>query len=107
MIVSGNSTLATVAANKHLPFITSDQGSVQGGAAIALGVHEREIGVQGALLTAQILQGKAACDLPIISMENLTIFVNASAVEKEGISMQVINAAAKKSHYPVENLQQD
>lgn len=107
MIVSGISTLAAVAENKHLPLITSDQGSVQGGAAIALGVHEREIGVQGALLTVQILQGKSACNLPIVGMKNLTVFVNDVAVKKEGISMQAINTAAKKDHYPVENLQQD
>jgi putative ABC transport system substrate-binding protein len=106
MIVSGIGTLAKVAKDKHIPLITSDQGSVQGGAAIALGVHEREIGVQGAMLTAQILKGKSACSLPIVSMSNLTVFINPTAMAAEQQNTQAIATAAKQAGYNVEMVQQ-
>ena len=58
MIVSGISTLAMSAAKLQIPLITSDQGSVQEGGGFSLGVHERDIGVAGAELAADILSGK-------------------------------------------------
>ena len=48
LIVSGISTLILQAEKRHIPLMTSDQGSVQDGAAFALGVHGRDIGVEGA-----------------------------------------------------------
>jgi putative ABC transport system substrate-binding protein len=106
MIVSGISTLAKIAMDKHLPLITSDQGSVQEGAAIALGVHEREIGVQGAILTAKILKGESACDLPITNMTNLTVFINQKALAAEKQTEPGIVAAAKKLGYTTEIVEQ-
>lgn len=104
LIVSGIGTLARVAQAKQIPLITSDEGSVEGGAGLALGVHEREIGVQGALLTAQVLNGKKACDLPIVGMKNLTVFVNTKALKQEGQSVELIEKAAQSEGYPIENV---
>lgn len=101
MIVSGISTLAKVANDRHIPLIASDQGSVQGGAAFALGVREKQIGIEGAKLAVQILQGKAACSLPITEMNKLSVFVNAKALQSENQSLEPIEAAAKKSNYPI------
>ena len=106
LIVSGIPTLAKAASEKHIPLITSDQGSVQGGAAFALGVHEREIGVQGAKLAAAVLSGKNICDLPIVSMENLTVFINQDALKKESQEMAPITAAANQLHYKTESVTQ-
>lgn len=102
MIVSGISTLAITAAKLHIPLISSDQGSVQDGAAFALGVHEREIGVEGAKLTAAVLAGKAACDLPMVDMNKLTVFINAKSLSKESQDVALISAAAKKAGFGVE-----
>ena len=102
LIVSGISTLALQAEKRHIPLMTSDQGSVQDGAAFALGVHERDIGVEGAKLAAQILAGKPACSLPIVTMNKLTVFVNQQALTKEAQSLEPIAKAAKQNDYTIE-----
>lgn len=102
LVVSGISTLKTVAAKMHVPLITSDQGSVEEGAAFALGVHEREIGVQGAYLAHAILAGKQPCDLPIAEMTRLTVFVNRASLSEEQQSLLTIQSTVNKLHYQIE-----
>lgn len=102
LIASGISTLEMVAEKKHIPVITSDQGSVQDGATFGLGVHEKEIGIEGGKLATEILNGKSACALPIIEMKNLTIFMNVLALAKTNLSFDVIKSVAKKSSYTIE-----
>jgi putative ABC transport system substrate-binding protein len=102
LIVSGINTLEMSAQQRHIPLITSDQGSVQDGAAFALGVHEREIGVAGAKLAAAILSGKPACSLPIVDVSRLTVFVNKKSLEKEQQSLAAVQSAAENAHYQIE-----
>ncbi|VVC74880.1 hypothetical protein AQUSIP_01540 [Aquicella siphonis] len=102
LIVSGISTLEKAAAKQQIPLITSDQGSVQDGAGFALGVHERDIGVEGANLAAAILSGKNPCSLPITTMSKLTVFVNNSSLDQEKQSFAPIQSAAEKLHYTLE-----
>jgi len=102
MIVNGIATLEMAAAKRHIPLYTSDQGSVQDGAAFSLGVHEREIGEDGGRLAAQILSGTPACALPIVEMTKLTVFINKDAVAKEGQSLDVLQNVAGKQHFQVE-----
>jgi putative ABC transport system substrate-binding protein len=102
LIVSGISDLVKVAEQRHIPLITSDQGSVQEGATFALGVHERDIGVEGAHLAAQVLAGKPICSLPIKKMKKIIVFVNHDTVRKSAQNRQAILDAAKKSGYQVE-----
>lgn len=102
LMVSGISTLARLANQRHIPLMTSDQGSVQDGAGFALGVHEREIGVEGAKLAARILDHASACDLPISEMKRLTVFINPTALQHSGQTTQPVTNAAAKLHYAVE-----
>ncbi|RDI44610.1 ABC transporter substrate-binding protein [Aquicella lusitana] len=102
LIASGISTLEIAAQKHHIPLITADQGSVQDGAAFALGVHEREIGVEGAKLAAAVLSGQPVCSLPIVDMKRLTVFMNTAALAKENQSPAAIQAAAKKLNYKIE-----
>lgn len=104
LIVSGISTLAQAAAKHHIPLITSDQGSVQDGAGFALGVHEREIGVEGAKLALAILNGKPICTLPIVEMTKLTVFINPNALHSEQQTLTDIQNAAKKLGYMLEDV---
>jgi putative ABC transport system substrate-binding protein len=105
LIVSGIGTLVKFAATRHIPLITADQGSVQEGAGFALGVHEREIGVEGAKLATQILNGAPICQLPIAKMSNLTVFINPQSLKAEGQTITEITAAAKNANLPVEAVQ--
>lgn len=104
LIVSGISTLEQAAVRRQIPLITSDQGSVQDGAGLALGVHERDIGVEGAKLAADVLEGKNPCSLPVATMSTLTVFVNPASLDQEKQSSEPIRAAAKNLHYAYENV---
>lgn len=66
LIVSGINSLIKVAQTRKIPLITSDDGSVKAGAAFALGVHEKQIGEEGAKLAIAALEGKNLCAMPII-----------------------------------------
>lgn len=102
MIINGITTLEISAAKNHIPLYTSDQGSVQDGAGFSLGVHEKEIGIDGGKLAAQILNGKSACTLPIVDMTKLTVFINKNSLAAEGQSLAAIQTAAAKYHYNIE-----
>jgi ABC-type uncharacterized transport system substrate-binding protein len=100
LVVSGASVLAIAAQKKQIPFIASDEGSFEAGADLALGVREREIGVEGAKLVAAVLNGKNPCDLPVTDIKALTVFLNAShATTKTHLS--TITDAATALHYSI------
>jgi len=107
LLVSGISTLAQAANKRHIPLITSDQGSVQDGADFALGVHEKEIGVEGGKLAADILNNIPACHLPIVEMKKLTVFINKNAMQHSKQNIDAIANAAKKLQYHVELINQN
>lgn len=104
LIVSGISVLAKAARQQHIPLVTLDQGSVENGAGLALAVHEREIGVQGAKLVIAILKGKSPCDLPITEMNALTVFINKNTLEQQAQNILAIKGAAKQLDYNVESV---
>lgn len=101
LIASGINTLTNIASKKHIPLITSDQGSVQSGAGFALGVYEKEIGIEGAKLASAVLEGKLICDLPIVDMKKLTVFVNQKALQQEGQEIKPILETAKQFAYTI------
>lgn len=102
LIVSGISTLEMAAEKHHIPLITSDQGSVESGAAFALGVRERDIGMEGAKIARAILFGKSACELPIVDMTHLSVFINKKILIKENQTLLPIEVAAQANKYRVE-----
>lgn len=101
LIVSGIATIAEIAKQKNIPVLTSDEGSVEGGALFALGVKERQIGVEGAYLAEKILNGTPACALPIQEMTHLNVFVNKQTLESQKLSMESIQNAADKLNYKI------
>ncbi len=104
LIVSGVATLEKVAIQRRIPLITSDNGSVEAGAGFALGVHERDIGVEAAKLAAAILNGQAACTLPIVEMHHLTVFINQKVMQATGQSIAPVIAAATRAGYKIDKL---
>jgi len=101
-IVSATPQLAKIAQSRKIPLISSDDGSVKNGAGFALGVHENQIGINGAELAADILKGKNACDLPISEMHDLTVFLNPKAMESFGFSINSVKITAKNMNYKME-----
>jgi len=102
LVVSGIETLMSTAKERKIPLITSDEGTVQKGAGFALGVHEKDIGIAGAKLAAQILCGAVPGVLATVKITKPTVFINAKTLLIEGHSIDKIKQAAKQLNYPVE-----
>lgn len=103
LVASGISTLVQIAKKYRIPLITSDDGTVQQGASFAVGISERDIGVEGAKLAAQILHGTAPDKLLTVKLTKPIVFVNLSALASLGQNLAPIKSVAKGFHYPVVN----
>lgn len=98
LIASGISTLVATAKKQQIPLITSDQGTVEEGASFALGVTEKQIGIEGASVAKQVLAGKNICDIPMQEVKNLQVFVNKSALANPMLQQQIAALAAKNNY---------
>lgn len=98
-VASGINTLIHNANKRHLPLITSDEGTVSSGAATALGVSEKQIGVEGGELAAKILKGQPMSELPIQPMKQLIIFLNTKAAAAQGLDIEAIQRYAQEQHF--------
>jgi len=101
LVVSGINTLSKTAAKLHLPIISADDGSVQDGAAFAVGVTEKQIGVEGAKLALKFFAGADIGKLPITTIKNLYVFINPAMAKQQGIAVESIKRVAKQSGYEV------
>jgi putative ABC transport system substrate-binding protein len=101
LVVSGIATLSQTASQKHIPLISADDGSVQNGSGFALGVKEYQIGVEGAKVAEQILQGTPAATIPTVKMTKLSVFINTKALTAQGQDIAAIEKEAAKDHYAI------
>lgn len=101
LVVSGLNTLLQQAKLKHIPVIASDDGSVQKGAAFALGVSEYQTGVDAAKVAATILNGKSASDIPVHIMKHYFVFLNKTAAKTQNVNPSIVKKAAKNLGYTV------
>ncbi len=101
LVVSGINTLILAAKKKHIPLISSDEGTVSQGAVVALGVKEKEIGIQGGVLAARILKGESISAIPIQDINKLDIFVNTPAFTDLGLNLDRLNEFASQHQYTV------
>ena len=83
LIVSGINILKQEAFKRRIPIIASDEGSVISGATIAIGVQEKQIGVE--VMAKKILQGIEPKDIPFGDMKDLTLFINLKSLVKQDI----------------------
>lgn len=105
LVVSGIATLSKEAVSRKIPLITSDQGSAESGATLALGVRERQIGVEGALLALKVLQGAEPCQLPMTDMKHLSVFLNTKTLSAQNLTKEPIEKAARELNYQIEYIQ--
>lgn len=104
LIVSGIATLAKISKDKKIPLMTSDQGSVEDGANFAIGVHEKQIGVEGGILAAKVINGSDICKLPMVDMTKLTVFINPISLKNSNQDINLIKNAAVKMSYNIEEV---
>ncbi len=99
LLASGIRMLVSIAAERAIPLITSDEGTVQIGATIALGVSERMIGEEGGRLAIKVLQGHSMEKLPMLDIQELAVFYNKEACRQKHIDLTKIQAYAAKHKY--------
>jgi putative ABC transport system substrate-binding protein len=101
LVVNSIATLNQIAQDKKIPVIASDEGSVERGAACAIGVEESEIGKAGAQLAFNVLSGKLPGDLGIKTLDKLTIFINKKSCKRQGAAVGNIVAYAHKNNLTI------
>ena len=96
LIVSGIQSVVQQAHLRHIPVMTSDEGSVIAGAAFALGVKEASIGVQGGLIAKAILEGQPPQSIAPQTLNGpFSLFVNRRTCERQGIDVSLLRAKAE------------
>lgn len=87
-VVSGLEALIKVCRRNKLPVFSADTDSVERGTVAALAIDYYRMGLQTADMAARILLGeKNPGDMPVESLQNLQLYVNADAAKKMGVSI--------------------
>lgn len=96
-VVSAYEALVKVGNDAKIPLIASDTDSVSRGAIAALGINYHDVGVQTGEMVVRILKGAKPGDMPSETSEKLELFVNPSAAQKQGVTLDeaFIKSAAK------------
>ncbi|MEM9242714.1 MAG: ABC transporter substrate binding protein [Pseudomonadota bacterium] len=101
VVMGGISPLVKQAEAQYIPLIASDNGSVQNGAAFALGVKQYDVGIAAANLLLEVLNKQAKPAKSTQVMENYTVFVNSAATAHQGFTVDQLEKAAKALAYPI------
>lgn len=94
LIVNSIATINQIARDRKIPVIASDEGSVEEGAACALGVEETTIGKAGAHLALKILTGTPPQEIAVKRLEEHVIFINTLACTEQNIHLSNIKKYA-------------
>lgn len=86
-VVSAYEALVKVGNDMKIPLIASDTDSVKRGAIAALGVNYHDLGLQTGRIVVRILEGENPGDIKPQTSENIQLFVNLAAAEKQGVTL--------------------
>ena len=86
-VVSAYEALVKVGNDMKIPLIASDTDSVKRGAIAALGVNYHDLGLQTGRIVVRILEGEKPGDIKPQTSENIQLFVNLAAAEKQGVTL--------------------
>ena len=96
-VVSAYEALVKVGNDMKIPLIASDTDSVKRGAIAALGVNYYDLGLQTGRLVVRILEGEKPGDIQPQTSDNIQLFVNLAAAEKQGVTLspELIDSATE------------
>lgn len=96
-VISVLEAIVTVGERAKLPVFTTDTDSVARGAVAALGFNYAEMGKVTGDMVAQILEGTAVADIPVVVPGNQDLFLNLKAAKAMGIEVpaDVVDSAKK------------
>ena len=86
-VVSAFSAVVKVGQSAKLPVVAGDTDSVKQGAVAALGFNYYDVGRQTGKIVVQILNGAKPGDIAVQGVDKMELFVNPSAAEKMGITL--------------------
>ncbi|AQS50659.1 ABC transporter substrate-binding protein [Paenalcaligenes hominis] len=86
-VVSAFEALVKVGNDSKIPIIASDTDSVSRGAIAALGVNYYDLGVQTGKMVVRVLKGEKPGDMASETSDQLELFVNPGAAEKQGVTL--------------------
>ncbi|HFC8517404.1 TPA: ABC transporter substrate-binding protein [Neisseria weaveri] len=86
-VVSSYESMNKAAVEMKKPLIASDTDSVARGAVAALGVNYYDLGKKAGDVTAQILAGKKAGEIPSARMETLDLYLSKKNAAAQGVTL--------------------
>ena len=96
-VISVLEAIVTVGERAKLPVFTTDTDSVERGAVAALGFNYGEMGVVTGQMVADILNGKAIAEIPVVVPGNQDLYLNLKSAEAMGVTVpDEMKAKAKK-----------
>ena len=87
MVVSGIGSLVQVAEERKIPVIAAEAGTVEGGAALTLGIDYTKLGYQAGEMALRILEGADPATTPVEISKEFAYVVNEGAAERMGITI--------------------
>lgn len=96
-VINAYEALTQVAKEAKIPLVSSDPSAIERGAAVALGVNYLDLGRETGKITARILKGEKAGDIPVYSSQKLDLLVSKKYAAEQGISVpqSIIDRASK------------
>ncbi len=85
LVVSGVNIIMQEANLRSIPLIASDEGSVISGATVAVGVPEKDVGIESGKMARLIIDGIKPVDIPYKTMDKLVLFLNNESFKKQKI----------------------
>ncbi|NYT23375.1 ABC transporter substrate-binding protein [Alcaligenaceae bacterium] len=86
-VVSAYEALVKVGTDAKVPLVASDTDSVVRGAIAAVGINYHDLGKQTGRVVARILKGEAPGSIASETSDNLELFVNPGAAQKQGVTL--------------------
>jgi putative ABC transport system substrate-binding protein len=83
LVVSGLDSLVSEAEKRGIALLASDEGSVRNGAALAIGVKEKDIGIEAGKMVKSVLEGVPISKIAYKKMESRVLFINKQAFAKQ------------------------
>ena len=96
-VVSAYEALVKVGTDAKVPLVASDTDSVVRGAIAAVGINYGDLGKQTGRMVVRILKGEKPGDIASETSDNLELFVNPGAAEKQGVTLdpEFVKSATK------------
>jgi putative ABC transport system substrate-binding protein len=92
--------LAKAALDAHKPFFAADSSSVKAGAVAGVTVNYEDVGKAGADLVRRVLHGEEVGTIPVISMTDGQLEVNAHSLKTLGITLPPALVSKVARTYP-------